>query len=125
MGNKLSHSSINRFKMCPKSYELHYVERIRPTGTTSALVFGAALDAALNLILTGSPEKAEGEFAKQFTTQEINGVSTNLPTCKELSYSSADFDADILTESDVGDIEAQSEKLGLSGRNWLQHFKKA
>lgn len=51
--NKLSHSSIQKYLDCPRKYKNHYVERIRPIKTKSALVFGSCLDKGLNALHEG------------------------------------------------------------------------
>jgi PD-(D/E)XK nuclease superfamily len=109
VANKLSHSSINRFRQCGESYRLHYIERIRPTGTTSALVFGAALDNALNVLLTGTGN-AEEEFGQCFTTTTINNEKIYIPTSEIISYSTADYDRDLLDANDLKEIEEYTEK---------------
>lgn len=115
MPNRLSHSSIQRYKMCPKSYEYHYVDRIRPNGTSSALLFGAALDSALNVLLTvGNELSAEEVFEQSFRKQTINGKEINVPTSTIVSYSNADWDKDILTKDDVELLATFAKESGLS-----------
>lgn len=114
MGNRLSHSAINRYKMCGESYRLHYVERIRPNGTSSALLFGAALDNALNVVLTiGNESSAEEVFEQSFRKQTINGKEIDVPTSTLVSYSKADWDKDLFTEEDAAILKAFAEKRGL------------
>jgi len=48
---KISHSAWSKYLLCPKMYDLHYNKRIRPAGTSSALLFGLAIDEALNALL--------------------------------------------------------------------------
>ena len=115
MGNRLSHSAINRYKMCGESYRLHYVEKIRPNGTSSALLFGAALDNALNVLLTvGNELSAEEVFEQSFRKQTINGKEINVPTSTIVSYSNADWDKDILTKDDVELLATFAKESGLS-----------
>ena len=70
--NKLSHSQVSRYGLCPKSYEFHYVRKIRTSVMSAALVYGSALDSALNQLLLpeenkGSPESVfESEFLKHY-----------------------------------------------------------
>lgn len=49
--NKLSHSSVSLYQQCSYCYYLKYIENIRPVKTKSALLFGAALDNAFNILL--------------------------------------------------------------------------
>lgn len=48
---KLSNTALNLYNQCSLCYYLHYKENIRPVKTSSALVFGSALDSALNELL--------------------------------------------------------------------------
>jgi hypothetical protein len=98
--------------MCPKSYEYHYVKKIRPQVTSGALLFGSALDSALNiLLLEKNLEKAEVEFEKQFTMGKINNKEYYLPTCEKVVYSKTDFDFDLLTDEDIKQIESTYKKI--------------
>ena len=49
--NKLSFSQINKYNQCPRSYKLHYVDRLRERSATAYLAFGTAMDESLNAIL--------------------------------------------------------------------------
>lgn len=51
MKKEYSYSQVQKFSTCGKMYEYHYKQRIRPMDTSSALVFGKAIDEALNAIL--------------------------------------------------------------------------
>ena len=51
MNNKFSNSSIDKYVECSLCYKLHYIDRIRPIRGKSALLFGGALDTALNDLL--------------------------------------------------------------------------
>ena len=87
--------------MCPRSYKYHYMDKLRPNSTTGALLFGSALDNALNQLL--KPEKnitPEDIFTECFTNAEINGKSTYIPTAQNVMYSSYDMDTDLLQEKD-------------------------
>lgn len=115
MGNKLSHSSISRFRMCPENFRLHYLERIRPEATTGPLIFGAALDNALNILLTDPDGSAEQIFEQHFTTQKINGKDIHLPTSTQIVYHKSDYDADLITANDVKILEDYAKESGLPG----------
>jgi len=70
---QLSHSAYRRYLNCPKSYDNHYNKRIRQVGTSSALVFGTAIDEALNALLTdkGNPHAV---FKEHFTFEMVEGI---------------------------------------------------
>lgn len=97
MSVKLSHSAISRYRMCGASYKNHYISKIRPDHTTGALLFGDALDKALNCLLLNEGDPYE-RFIQAFTYGEINKVSTYLPTCTKIVYANSDYDSDLLNE---------------------------
>jgi len=57
MSTKISQSAYKKYTTCPKMYDYHYNVKLRPTGTSSSLLFGTAMDEALNALLlkTGDP----------------------------------------------------------------------
>jgi hypothetical protein len=90
---------------CGESYRLHYIEKIRPKVHSAALVFGSAIDAALNVLLVPDGRDPEALFEKTFTETDINGVQVYVPTYADLVYQTNDFDPDLLTEIDYQIIE--------------------
>ena len=113
MSVKLSHSALSRYQMCPTSYNLHYNKKIRPDSTTGALLFGDALDKALNCLLLNEGDPYE-RFIQAFTYGQINKVDTYLPTSKDLVYANSDFDPDLLSEKNYqksSEIVAGAEKF--------------
>jgi hypothetical protein len=64
--SKISYSAYKKYTTCPKMYEYHYNQKLRPTGTSSSLLFGSAMDEALNALLlnTGDPHET---FKENFT----------------------------------------------------------
>jgi hypothetical protein len=116
MKTKLSHSQISKYQLCGKSYEYHYIHKIRPRVTSAALVFGSALDAALNVVLTEDEgNKAEVLFERSFRFHHINNEQTYIPTCVDVVYANTDFDSDLLTEDDYNHIEEQTKEWELDG----------
>lgn len=122
--SKISYSMIQRFGLCPKSYEYHYVHRIRPTTINASLIFGSALDTALNRLLLENTGSEYPAFKEAFTTTELNGEQVYVPTCKDIVYANGDFDSDLLFESDAPFIAQELEKLGIQGcTDYLSTFK--
>lgn len=135
---KISHSGRGKYDHCPMMYRLHYVDKIRPAGTTSALLFGSAIDKACELYIKERHGFRERETFKQaWKEQEINGTLTELQCCTEIEYSSADFDADVLIESDneyiikdtiyksVSDlVKAGQDKERIAYANWISLYRK-
>lgn len=49
--SNISYSAWKKYLTCPKMYDYHYNKGLRPSGTSSALAFGVAMDEALNALL--------------------------------------------------------------------------
>jgi hypothetical protein len=103
--------------MCAKSYEYHYIQRLRPDSTSGALLFGSALDVALNVLLTDPNQSPEEIFDDAFTYQDINKVRTFLPTSPKVLYANTDADADLLSKEDIEQLKAAYEC-----EDYLQYF---
>lgn len=112
---RLSHSALNKYKGCPAQYKLHYIDRIRSNKIGSALLFGAALDEALNRLLmtkmdevpeeaTDNIEALKQGFDYYFTYQKINGEQEDVRTSHFIEYFGSDFDPDILDLSDMDSL---------------------
>lgn len=101
---KISNSATNKYLTCAKSYELHYKQRIRPNWTSSALLFGDAIDKGLNALLlkTGNPFDV---FLKGWTNGLINKIPVYLPTSEKLLYAVKDYNPDLLTKEDNEDVD--------------------
>jgi len=106
---KLSHSAASKYQQCPTMYKHHYINRIRPTIARSSLLFGGALDLALNSILEGKDD-AEAVFHKAMEHTEVNGKVVYVPTYSEMVYAAADLDFDLLLEADYQMLEGFFEK---------------
>lgn len=109
---KLSHSSTSRYLKCPKSYELHYQKKIRPTVSSAALFFGSALDEAFNTILLKSGDAKE-VFISKWSKAFINRTLVELPKSTQIVYAVADCDADLLTKQDEQLLQKHLEDLKL------------
>lgn len=134
----LSHSARGKLDHCPTMWKLHYVDKIRPTGTTSALLFGSAMDRACeSYMLERNKQLARDLFRNTWNEQEINGTLTDLSVCLEISFHVNDFDRELLTESDnesiIKDtiyetvpalIEAGLEKERIAYANWISLYRK-
>lgn len=130
MSNKLSHSSVTRYNMCPRSYKLHYVDKIRPVKTTSALLFGSAIDEALNSMLSKDGRDPYQIFTDKWTKATINKESVNLIDSMLITYNKSDYDETVLLKDDFLNISKYKElnpnepdKL-LNVRNWHSMHRK-
>ena len=115
---RLSFSQINKYNQCPRSYKLHYVEKLRERSATAYLAFGTAMDESLNAILLDFQKNKQvtcdykSIFDENWQTIEINKKEYNLPTCTLVGYAKTDFIPELLDESDRQFIIAKSEELG-------------
>lgn len=123
MGTKISHSAVTKFQLCAKSYEYHYVKKIRPNVTSGALIFGSAFDNALNVLLMDQGRDAYAEFDKTFRFTKINDTDTYVPTAVNVVYANADFDADLVSSEDAEFLKTEITKiLGKETSNYLELY---
>lgn len=116
---QLSYSANAKYQLSPKAYYFHYIMRIREATMGSALLFGNAIDGALNqLLVPVGDTSAEDLFIDLWSQQEINGERRDLAMTTGIKYSKADFDPNILTKEDESDITA-----GLNP-NWVSLQRK-
>lgn len=94
--NKLSHSSISKYLECPRKYRHHYIERIRPIKTKSALIFGSCLDKGLNALHEGGTI----EYAKALFTLEWLKYKDD----PNIVYSKSDLDKELLAYYKMTDL---------------------
>lgn len=103
---KLSHSSKNKYLQCAESYRLHYILKYRAVTLSSALVFGSAIDEALNWMLGSKDNPAALEMAIQIFNQKWEQGQdsarnvVDMPLNPNLKYSRYDFDSDLLGKAD-------------------------
>jgi len=120
MNNRLSHSAINKYLFCGEAFRLHYREGYRPKTTSSALLFGKALDKAFEYILTGKNDVSDKEVANEYeyfdyywSIQYINDTPTNLflnPN-NVIFYGKNDIDYDLLTDSEKKEAKDNQDKI--------------
>ena len=121
---RLSHSAKDKFLECPRKYELHYIEKIRPVYEGSPLFFGNALDEALNVLLLKKKKELTDEekelvsqdifsvFDEYFTRKKVAGEVIDLRTDIRANYYKSDFHEGFLTEEDYIELRAYMDKVG-------------
>lgn len=71
---RISNSKLDSYSRCPRFYKFKYIEKVQADVTRSPLLFGSAMDSALNFILEcirdGVPYSVE--HAKKIFTDEMN-----------------------------------------------------
>lgn len=119
--NKISFSALTTYTECGYKYKLHYIERLRPIKTKSSLLFGKALDGALNELLESKDLKLSLKvFRHLWREQEINDVKENLYTSPNVIYTKADTDLELLPKK----YTEQKDKYTSSQLAWLSLLKK-
>lgn len=116
MASRLSHSAIARYQTCGRSYFYHYKKRLRPTTTSGALLFGSAMDAALNeLATTKNLEGARKAFEAEWHKAKVGNKNVVLAFCEDIVYAASDCDLELLTNDDVAALEAAMDSRGFQG----------
>lgn len=143
---RLSHSAQGKYLHCNRMYRLHYLDKIRPLGSTSALLFGSAIDKACeNYMLEKNALKAKTLFKTTWGELQDGFVEED-GTTTAIEYHSNDFDHELLLQSDnelilngtsfvsVKDlvevlrdptlITTDEEKQRLAYANWISMYRK-
>lgn len=112
MSTRISHSAVRLFSQCGRRYQLHYLERMRPTTISGALLFGSAIDSALNdLLLNKNVAQAKKIFDATFEHQPINNVRTSLPMATNVVYAKTDFDIELIPEAFQIKIQPEYDRI--------------
>lgn len=104
MSIKISYTANNRYKASPRSWYLYYVRNLRPKQFGSALMFGSAIDVALNTMLNNKKLNENNDYIQVFENmmkkQEYNGKKLKLPVSDTVKYFKSDLDSSIWTYND-------------------------
>lgn len=107
---KLSHSAIDKYMRCPKSFDYHYNKRLREKTRSGALIFGNAMDVPLDGFHLGKKENMYEVFDEAFENATVSGREKEyIPTNEDIVYSSKDFDKDLLQKEDLVLLEELAE----------------
>jgi hypothetical protein len=109
--NRLSYSAVSKYQDCPKSYEFHYIKKLRSKYQGSALFFGSAIDNSIGVMLDGHPEKAEAAFLNSWSEAEHNKKRVKLESYELITYSNSEFDADLLPKGHDIDLAYMKDLL--------------
>lgn len=96
MSKPISYSAWKRYHICPKNFDYHYNERLRPEGISSPLVFGVAIDEALNELLLNGGDPLP-VFQKNFA------FST------DITWADADLDRELFTTEQWRKVSGESD----------------
>lgn len=106
--NKLSHSSVSTYLSCGFKYKMHYIERLRPSTIHGALLFGAALDKALDAMLQDHKRNNVDILGQTYNTifinnwrkAEINGQLEEIMDNPKIVYAATDMDFKLFSNKD-------------------------
>lgn len=121
--NRLSHSACSKYQTCPKSYDYHYNQRLRPKYQSGALFFGSAVDAAINTLLKDEGKDPYEVFDYNWRFGRLDGQEDKefLPESLKIVYSNNDYDKDLLNDED---IKLLYTKTGLTDKeSVLEYYK--
>lgn len=119
----ISYSSTSCWKRCPEMFRLQYVLGVQAREEGASLVFGIALDNAINKLLLAIKNNnpiPSAESIKQIFVESEKGWRQALNNPK-YKYTKADFDAKVLKQEDWTLINHFEKELGVS----LEQARKA
>ncbi len=134
MALKLSNTAIDMYRMCGVKYKHHYLDKLREDGVGSALIFGSALDDALNVLLLRKKEvltDKEKELAKKDPHRvlekkmeyfPLNNKMIQVSMNPKVYYFKADFDHKVYTKDDL-DIIFKLKLPNIESFNSLEDIK--
>lgn len=115
----LSYSRVDTYLSCGQKYKLQYIDYIIPSHIPSPFILGGSIDDATSHILF---DKAKGDLYVPFNKQDMvddfrrkleyytfQNEQIYVPTSPLIKYAKADIDTSLLTESDIGYIQAYAD----------------
>ena len=115
---KLSYSGWTTYMTCPRKWRLHYQDKIRPVGDSSPLIFGRAIDEALNALLLKETKDPLKVFQDFFTWEQ----------CENITWLKNDLDRELFTEEQVLNLTGMSVEyvtwacMRIKGRLMLEAY---
>lgn len=111
---KLSHSAANQWMQCPKKYYYHYIEKYREKTNSAALLWGSAIDEALNSMLIDHAKRRvdflcqeyDNVFLSKWRNSFINKKMVELVSSELITYAASDFDGELIPDADINGIIA-------------------
>lgn len=91
---KLSNSSLNKYVECPRSYALHYIDKLRSIAEPSPLTFGSAMDKAFTAMLIPGDKTPEEVFLEEWSPEKI--LTPNF------KWNKSDIDDELVSDIDFG-----------------------
>lgn len=117
----ISYSAATRYKSCPNKYFLAKRYETRLIG--SALPFGKAVEAGVELLLKGkSLEEACEMFANRWEMEDERGKPRPVFDNLAIEYYASDFDSNILDDVAKAQIQEWSDELIPGELHWQENF---
>lgn len=98
---RLSNSAVDKYLTCPKMYKYHYVDRIRSNRKSSPLLFGIAIDEALNdLVVNKDLNKARNIYEDLMLEWKYD---------YDVDFLRKDYDDQVIPDDILGTLENEHE----------------
>ena len=104
---------------CGESYRLHYLEKLRPKTTNASLLWGSAMDVALNCLLLKEGDALE-TFYNNWESAFINGRQVKLFNSELVNYAERDIDTDLLNEKHMLLLKEYARQCGFNQKLSIQ-----
>ncbi len=101
---KLSHSAVTTYLACPASFDYRYNHGIRQIKSGSPLIFGSAIDEALNALLL----KTEPPMVAYVKAMDKVALGKMIPSVY-------DYDPELLDEEETAVLLSNAQHLGYKG----------
>lgn len=98
---KISNSKLEMYSTCPKKYEFRYVKNLKGDYTSTPLLFGVALDNALNYILEAIRDKKEWD--KEKAQEVFLDIMRTWDGQNRLDFFKSELPAELQEDHDDGD----------------------
>lgn len=111
-----SHSSLDKYKECPRKFFFHYIERLRPVTTKSPLFFGSLVDDIAGRIFLEKkkdPNEEEKGILDLSLEEIVEDYLIKWKKDPKLRFSQSDLDLSLLSEEDLDDCINNCQNLNL------------
>ena len=120
----LSNSQINTYIDCQKKWYIDKVKKLRPSYLSSPLLFGSALDAAIEHYLL----KNEGDYRKIFLSNmrnfQVNGKDKSLPEdILDARFGAGDCDEKLIDQEELDSYCDDLEVEHIVAKDYLEYCK--
>lgn len=112
---KSSYSQNNVYKKCPTYWKHNYIDKLEAENRGASTYFGSAVDAAVESLLKKETNYLS-VFRDRWETAFSFGERTKILDNPNVIFAHTDFDGDLLTEADFGQLQIWSEELDLLPR---------